>query len=208
MVSLFCCSRLHKQMMNHHDRHMVKGRDIMKMALNEKAFNESRSIAASFSQMRESELEKLIADKEPYDPSADDNDPSKHNIANAESTCIWYSFIQPRPVPGFSSQKSMNQYEAELLNPTGVLAWPATHSNKDLKARSFIYSPNCGLALDVDEMEGLKVELFHIKSIRYCVMMIAVCAGELWMTLLQVEYSGRVPSSYAKVSLISMGMLT
>ncbi|TPX42112.1 hypothetical protein SeMB42_g04780 [Synchytrium endobioticum] len=186
----------------------VKARDIMKMALNERAFNESRSIAVSFSKMRESELEELLLENEPYDTSTDDNNPATQSSASPESTCIWYSFTQLRPVSGLNGQPAMNAYESELLNPSGIFSFPSTHPSERLQAKSFTYSPNCGFALDVDELEGLKLELFHIKSIRYCAMMSVVCSLEIWLMLLQIDYSGKVGSSCGKVSLLSMGMIT
>ncbi|TPX32031.1 hypothetical protein SmJEL517_g04747 [Synchytrium microbalum] len=175
----------------------LRGRDIMKMALNDKAFNESRAIAVSFSKMREAELLKYIEEG----TNADEEDDSKKP---AMSTCMLYNYMQLRPVPGLDGQSALTAYEYELAHPTGI-SLPSRPPNL---ASAFMYSPTCGLALSLDEIQGLKLELYQVKSVRYAMMMVAVTLVELVLTLIQIDYSRGAPSSLSKVSLMTMGMST
>ncbi|KAJ1564520.1 hypothetical protein HK405_014649, partial [Cladochytrium tenue] len=125
-------------------------------------------------------------------------------ILQSKTSCDFSVFVQLRPLPLRFGWSDIDEYEEELIEPTGV----PLHTPPRPAAHAVVYSPSCGVLVTTESpLAGLKLEQYHTKTAHYAVAVWLVTFAELSLTMRQMELSA-TQSALSKVSVVSLGMMT
>ncbi|KAG0173222.1 hypothetical protein DFQ30_008491 [Apophysomyces sp. BC1015] len=89
----------------------------------------------------------------------------------------------------------------ELENPQGI----TTIRPPPLEISSVMFSPNCGLAMSINEATGIKIEKYYSKAISYASMATVIAIVQIFALIHQMEYTP-TPSSISNVSYWTIAM--
>jgi hypothetical protein len=81
--------------------------------------------------------------------------------------------------------KKKKKKKTELMNPQGLI----TIRPPPLLANAYIYSPDCGIFLQIDQMKGLKLDRYYHKTTNYVIMIWLMTFAELYLVMRQMEYT-------------------
>ena len=92
---------------------------------------------------------------------------------------------QLRPLPRDTPPSRAKEYEDELHNPTGRTVLPLPPPSLD----AILFSKECNLVLEFDNMEGLEVDEFWSQTMAYAFVLAVVTALQTWVLVKQMEYT-------------------
>jgi hypothetical protein len=92
---------------------------------------------------------------------------------------------QLKSLPSDVPEWRLREWEKELQSPTGVttLHLPPPTMN------GIIFSKDCNLVLELDEMVGLELDEFWNKAITYSFILAALTVLQAWSLVKQMEYT-------------------
>jgi len=113
--------------------------------------------------------------------------------------CAFEFWMQLHPV-----NRPMNEvleYEKELENPQGI----NVRSPGPLVASMVMYSANCGIVMEMDDSNGIKIEKYYKKAISYATLASIITFIQIFLLIHQMEYTP-TPSSVSNVSYWTIAM--
>ncbi|ANB14097.1 ubiquitin-protein ligase TUL1 [Sugiyamaella lignohabitans] len=100
------------------------------------------------------------------------------------------------------TKEQLRDVEDELINPLG-----RPHADvPKLKVSAVLYSPDCGIAMTVDNLEGEKQELYFIRIRRAIMAGIVLLLVQTVFTALQMKDTN-TPSTISRVSFYTIGLM-
>lgn len=99
--------------------------------------------------------------------------------------CTFSMYGQLRPLPSQYSRKQIAEYESELHKPTGRSVANLPSSQMD----AIIFSRDCNLVVELDNMEGLERDMFWDKAITYAAILSIITILQTWVLVKQMEYT-------------------
>ncbi|KAJ3414333.1 hypothetical protein HDV05_006701 [Chytridiales sp. JEL 0842] len=166
--------------------------DIPRMMLSNKTFEIARNLSLGVNHEHLRYLQTQLDENPDGEQDLD--------LLHSDTKCKFHIFMQLSPV-AYDNQTFASSLE--LMNPEGL----PTISSPDLFANAYIYSPDCGIFLQIDQMRGLKLERYYRKTTNYVVLVWLMTFAELYLVMKQMEYTA-TQSALSKVSLITIGMQT
>ena len=107
------------------------------------------------------------------------------NEGDTAMNCTFSMYGQLRALPPRFTRKEIAEYESELHNPTGRTVAHIPTSQMD----AIIFSRDCNLVIELDNMEGLSRDTFWEKAITYAAVLSATTILQTIVLVKQMEYT-------------------
>jgi hypothetical protein len=175
--------------------------------LHEAEYNQSKKMLLPVIEKVVEKMEKTHSLDAPWLPGADGMP------APTKPQCEYIVYAQLHPVPDLQNEKyseqlgldaegTLREIEHEMRFPSGVSLPPPP----PLHATAMIYSPNCGIVLLAENLQGEKVEPFYGKASHFALGAAAVGVVQLWLLIRQMNESNTL-TTVCRVSFWTITMM-